>query len=363
MYTDLLTRIGQIKADIPQSQLALHGKYGGYPCSLQMSQELFRAVRKSNDFQALYERGASISSLVGAHVWGPAERQLRQLYDDTDVLDPAAIADQKQPMVRSFENQLYTGVKAASEQRVDAFVKAHEGAIDNVRALYDDSAFVPVYELTFSSAGPADLAQKKNAILSHLSQLKYYQFPETAIREIYKDLTKDLNSRGVDRARAIVDHGSFYKGEDKQVRAIVNECNPLVPKWIVKAKEYRNLYALPVSSNRTGTNEYMFRIRLNIPTEAQFPVFDVNLKLPQELVAKASSQQWYDEITIDKKPIKNEGRFRITAPGPSNNYESQISPVEMDKEGNHILEVRFRSPGYRVFEVSAMAQVPIIRKN
>jgi hypothetical protein len=35
----------------------------------------------------------------------------------------------------------------------------------------------------------------------------------------------------------------------------------------------------------------------------------------------------------------------------------------MDKEGRNILEVRFKYPGFRVFEVSAMAQVPIIRKN
>jgi hypothetical protein len=35
----------------------------------------------------------------------------------------------------------------------------------------------------------------------------------------------------------------------------------------------------------------------------------------------------------------------------------------MDNEGNNILEIRFTYPGYRAFEISAMAQVPIIRKN
>ncbi|MDH3252875.1 MAG: hypothetical protein OEM41_08790, partial [Ignavibacteria bacterium] len=59
----------------------------------------------------------------------------------------------------------------------------------------------------------------------------------------------------------------------------------------------------------------------------------------------------------------NEGRFRITSPTADNNYESQVTPVQMDKDGNNILEVRFSYPGFRVFEVSAMAQVPIIRKN
>jgi hypothetical protein len=102
---------------------------------------------------------------------------------------------------------------------------------------------------------------------------------------------------------------------------------------------------------------------LQIPSEAQFPVFDVNIKLPEDLVRNARTEQWYDQITINKQQIKNEGRFRITAPLPSNGYESQITPVQMDEAGNNILEVRFRFPGYRVFEVSAMAQVPIIKKN
>jgi hypothetical protein len=92
-------------------------------------------------------------------------------------------------------------------------------------------------------------------------------------------------------------------------------------------------------------------------------VFDVNIKLPKDLAEKAGKEQWYTEITINKKPIKNEGRFRITSPTPDNDYESLISPVQMDKEGNNILEVRFQHPGFRVFEISAMAQPPIIRKN
>ncbi|MGA9121355.1 MAG: hypothetical protein WB699_18450, partial [Bacteroidota bacterium] len=92
-------------------------------------------------------------------------------------------------------------------------------------------------------------------------------------------------------------------------------------------------------------------------------VFDINVKLPQDVVKRAASQQWYDEITLNKKPIRNEGRFRITAPVADNGYESQISPVQIDKGGNNVLEVRFKYPGYKVLEISAMAQVPLIRKN
>jgi hypothetical protein len=107
----------------------------------------------------------------------------------------------------------------------------------------------------------------------------------------------------------------------------------------------------------------MFRIKLQIPSDAQFPVFDVNIKLPKELAEGAGREQWYEEITINKNPIKNEGRFRITSPTSDNNYESQITPVQVDKAGNNILEVRFKKGSYKVYEISAMAQVPIMKKN
>jgi len=110
-------------------------------------------------------------------------------------------------------------------------------------------------------------------------------------------------------------------------------------------------------------NEYVFRVLLRIPSEAQFPVFEINVKLPKEVAENAHTQSWYESIKINKTPIKNEGRFTITAPTPESNYESQISPVQMDKAGNNVLEIRFKHNSFKVFEVSTMAQVPIIRKN
>ena len=194
--------------------------------------------------------------------------------------------------------------------------------------------------------------------------MRHFQFPEAAIRTIYGDFTRDMNvAEGVDRARAVVEHGKEYKGNDKQITSIVSECDPTAAKWIVHPKEYRRLFALPVTNNRKGTNDYMFRIRLQIPSDAQFPVFDINVKLPRELAEGAGREQWYDLITINGTPIKNEGRFRITSPTSDNGYESQITPVQMDKEGRNILEVRFKKSSYRVYEISAMAQVPIMKKN
>ena len=66
--------------------------------------------------------------------------------------------------------------------------------------------------------------------------------------------------------------------------------------------------------------------------------------------------------------ITRHGPFGVTDPfatsDPLDNlFRGFFRPVQMDKEGKNILEVRFRYPGFRVFEVSAMAQVPIIRKN
>ncbi len=229
--------------------------------------------------------------------------------------------------------------------------------------MYQDSSFLPVYELTYSALGQNELNQKKKEITDYLQRVEYYEFPENSIKAIYRDFIRNINDHGVERARAIADHGKNYRGNDKQVLGMVDECNVASAKGIVKAREYRKLYALPVTSNKQGSNQYMFRIRLNIPSDAQFPVFDINIKLPPEVAQKAAASRWYDEITINKKPIKNEGRFRITAPMATNDYESLITPVQMDKGGNNILEVKFKYPGFKVFEVSAMAQVPIIRKN
>ncbi|HPN38131.1 MAG TPA: hypothetical protein PL041_06980, partial [Melioribacteraceae bacterium] len=177
------------------------------------------------------------------------------------------------------------------------------------------------------------------------------------------DILKNINNRGVEKVRAIVEHGRYYKGNDRTVKSIVNECDINVPKLINKPMDYREVFVTPVTSISKGQNEYMFRILLNIPSDAQFPVFDINIKLPDEVAKNAAGSQWYDKITINNKIIKNEGRVKITAPMASNYYEAQISPVQMDKEGRNVLEVRFKYSAFKVFKVSVMAQKPIIKKN
>jgi hypothetical protein len=160
-----------------------------------------------------------------------------------------------------------------------------------------------------------------------------------------------------------VTHAKYYRGKDPQVTQLGAEFDVEVPKLITRPKDYRRVFALPVTDNRQGSNEYLIRLQLQIPSEAQFPVYDITVKLPEQVARNARTAQWYESITINRTPIKNEGRFRITAPTADNNYESLITPVQMDRAGRNILEIRFRHPSFRVFEVSAMAQVPIIRKN
>lgn len=362
-YASLAVRAGEIRAAIPEAQTRWLGQYGSYRCALMLTRELQNAAQRAGDLQTMYESSAIIAGHIGNGMWGSAEKRLRELHETQGASYSPDVSTQRKAVVGRFENEIFGAVKTASEQRINAFIKAHEMAIDNVAGLYADSAFRPVHQLTFSSAGPGDLARKRDQVQGYLDQIKYVQFPESSIKSIYSEFTRNMRDRGVEKARAIVEHGKFYKGSDDQVKGLITECDVQAAKWIIRPKEYRKLFALPVTDNKQGVNEYMFRIRLQIPSEAQFPVFDVNVKLPQEIAEQAGQQQWYESITIDKKPIKNEGRFRITSPTAENNYETLITPVQMDKAGRNILEVRFKYPGFRVFEVSTMAQVPIIRKN
>ncbi len=362
-YNTQLARAAQLKGSLPEAQSAKMEHYGGYPATARMSEEIARTANQVNDEEVMYGTAAKSAASLSAGAWASAEAGLHQLYGGVNFSSPTALPEQRNQITRRLETALFEGVKTASQQRVDAFTRAHETTYDNVPALYQDSVFTPVYQLTFSSQGAADLANKRKQIDDYLNQIKYVRFPENSIKAIYGNFIRNINDRGVEKARAIVEHGKFYRGDDRQVKGLIEECNPTVAKWILKAREYRRLFAMPITSNMRGSNEYVFRVGLRIPSEAMFPVFDINIKLPQEVAQKAGSEQWFQDISLNKKPIKNEGRFRITAPVASNNYESQISPVQMDKAGANVLEIHFKYPGFKVFEVSAMAQVPLIRKN
>jgi len=361
--TGLMGKMDEVNSVLVDSQLGRFERQRGYPCVTRLLQETAATRAKATALRGVYSRAKDAVTRLNASAWSEAEALLRDLYATIEFNAIPAVKAQKNDIVAHLESELYSRVKKETETRVDAFIARNRMTTENVPGLYEDPVFLPIYQFSFSSAGPATVQQRNKQIGDYLFQARHIRFPETAIKALYQDFVRSIANRGAEKARAIVEHGKEYQGTDKDVKATIAECDPTVAKWIVRAKEYRKIFTLPVTNNRQGTNEYLLRLRLNIPSEAQFPVFDITVKLPQEVAARAGSEQWYQEITINKKPIKNEGRFRITAPKADNNYESLITPVQMDKEGNNILEIRFKYPGYRAFEISAMAQVPIIRKN
>jgi hypothetical protein len=330
--------------------------------SANRSMGFFLAHYPDVDSLSLETQAKRIAGYLEQQAWASVESRLDDLWKDKDYLNLEAIVEKKSLTVRQYEQELFQKVNSTSRVAADTFVKAHETTLKNVPVLYKDSVFLPVYKLTFTSTNQKDLQQRRKQIEDYLAEMKNIRFPEVSIKALYKELTKNSRDQGVEKARAIVDHGKFYKGTEKQVKGLVEECDPTVAKSISKPSEYRKLFMLPTSSKK-GENDYLLRLKLDIPSEAEFPVFDVNLMVPSDLVQQVGDKAWYDEITINKKPIKNEGRFHITAPTSANNYESQITPVQLDKTTSNILEIKLRYPGSKVFEVSVMAQKPILRKN
>ncbi|MGA9118586.1 MAG: hypothetical protein WB699_04410, partial [Bacteroidota bacterium] len=246
----------RIKESVPDAVAGRMEKMGNYPCAVQITEELAGTVRRAHDEEVMYRMAGETAGLLASHMWGSCENGLRQMSDPANFTSAASVADLRGQIIRRFEEELFQAVKRASQQRVDDFAKANEATIDNIPLLYQDSVFTPVYQLTYSSVGPGDLERKRKEINDYLEGIKYVQFPETSIKAIYADFIRNISDRGVEKARAIVDHGKFYRGDDKQVKALIDECNPNVAKWITKAKDYRRLFALPVTSNPRGINEY-----------------------------------------------------------------------------------------------------------
>lgn len=315
------------------------------------------------DQRALEQQQSNINAALESGNWALAEQRIQTLYNDRNFIQYDAISYKKNQIVKNSEERLVSAVEQESQKRINAFIELKKDAYQNVDSLYAGDAFKPAYELTFSAGGPNILAQHKKRIQDYLDSFKYDKFPRMAIEGIYRDFSRDPRNDGVARARAIITHGKYYKGTDKKIKNLVAECDPMTPKWITRPKEYRRVYVLPVNRTQQANNEYVFRLNVQIPSDAKFPVFDVNIKLPREVASRAGQSRWYDTITLNGQVLKNEGRFTITAPTASNDYECQLSPVQMFKDRNNILEVKFKHSAFKVLEVSVMCQRPIIKKN
>ena len=405
-----------LQAMVPKQFDQQYGKYQNYPCAVALNQEILRlagaitgqldqyrqaaavvaqvnALKAQTDYRGMIgilkqnaqlaflldkyrdldkmsitKQASEVRTALGGGHWAEAEGALKRLHTDATFLNPSEVLSMKTGAVLDLEDSLYMKVERLTRAKVNKFLEEKVNTLENVDSLYSDSVFLPAYNITFSSGSKADLVKRKNQLIADLSKMKDNEFPAKAIKLLYEQFIRHPEDNGVLKARAIVTPGNHYtvedkKGEGNEIRIRVAECNPLSAKWITKPKDYRRIFALPVSDNRRGKNKYMFRLNVRIPTEAAFPVYDVNIKLPKELAQNAASSQWYDEISCNKKPLKNEGRFSITAPSAANDYECQVTPVQMNKDGNNILEVVFTYNGFKVIPVSIMVQKPIIKKN
>ena len=318
---------------------------------------------KGLDQLSLDDQSRKIKNALKNGEWMKAENYLKDLHYDQDFLFPQQINPKKKALVTSLEDSLFANIERTSLSRARKFVEENITTTENVEELYNNPVFEPVYLPTFSSRGKSDLDRRIKKLNDKLIYLREREFPERAIKQLYSDFIRDPNADGVYKARAVVVHGKHYTGEDRSIRNRVAECDPWASKWITKPKTYRKVFALPTTDNKRGTNTYVFRLNIRIPSEAKFPVYDINIKLPKSVAKSAASEQWYERITLNKKPVKNEGRFTITAPTAANNYECQIGPVRMVKDADNVLEVRFKHSSFKAFEVSVMAQKPIIKKH
>lgn len=410
-YREALAHIDELNRMMPEQRSASFAQYGQFQCVVLLNEEVTRirneATRLGRDFSAaqgvvqqintlssqreyraiiqllasyrrlgfllqqysdvdqrsLDQQQTTIAVSLEAQDWAQAERQLRVLHEDEVFLNLGRIAGTKLATVQRLEGRLVTAVEGGSKERVDAFVEANKMVIDNVDGLYQNEAFTPIYTLSFTSGSSADLARRNTEVQTYIDNLKHNVFPASAIPELYREFTRNPRDRGVEKARAVVTHGKYYQGDDRRIKNVIAECDPKTPKWITKAAEYRKVYVLPTTTNADGENTYLFRLNIVIPSQAKFPVFDVNIKLPEEVAQNAVNNQWYNYIQLNNEELKPQGRFTITAPTAQNDYEAQLTPVQMRAGENNIMEVEFTHPSFQVFEISTMSQRPIMRKD
>jgi len=356
----------EAEATVPQlNELKARKDYSTMLGILKQKMHLGFLMKKyaALDKMSVEQQGIEIGQALSSRSWAQSEALLRKLHEDNNFLNPAEILHIKRAVVEDYEDSLYTRVDRYSRARINKFAEENYKTVENVDSLYTDSVFLPAWNITFSSGSHAELIQRKNDLIAHLAKMKEDEFPAKSIELMYKDFLKQPDENGILKARAIVTHGKYYKGNDNKIKQRIAECDPTLAKWIVEPKTYRRVFATPLTSNRRGKNKYMVRFMINIETEANFPVYDVNIKLPKEIAQNAASEQWYDQITLNRKVLKNEGRFTISAPTAANNFECQITPVQMTKGKGNILEITFTHPSYKVHQISVMVQKPIIKKN
>ncbi len=315
------------------------------------------------DKEFLRSEVKKIDDFLNTKIWSKAENELKKLFEFQNFIKPNKIKAVRDSLVIERTNRLYKLVYLYTKNKIDSVLKLGIGAYENLDSLYSQKNFSPVYVLSFDPQNRG-LANDRNLEISkYIVEKQHYELPEKSILKLYDEILRRKGNDDVLKAKAILVHGKFYRGHNRKVKNIIDEFNPEIAKTIKAPKTYRKIYTFPIKKNKSGKYVYKFRVQLKIPTEAKFPVYEINIKLPEEVARNASEKRWYDKITLNKTELKNEGRIKIIAPVKSNGYECKISPVQMDAFGGNILEITFSYPMEKVFEISVMAQKPIMRKN
>ncbi len=347
------------------NNLRKRGAYGEMLSLLKANKEMKFLVNHYRflDKKYLESEKNILGIYISSNNFADSERELKRLNNFGSFISPRNVEKEKSKLILNYEKELYSRVKYISKSRIDSFVNVHKLDTENLQQLYSDSVFTPVYRITFSYNGTEQVEKENREIENYLQKTKYFTFPEIAIVAQYRLLLRNINDNAVARVRAIEFHAKYYKGRKRKIRNIVDEFNMNIAKLITAPTDYRKLYVAPVTDKKKGVNKYMFKVSLKIPTKAKFPVYEINIKLPDEIANHASAEKWYDKIMLNNTELRNEGRIKIIAPTKDNNYECKITPVQMDAEEQNVLTVTFSFPSYKLYEVSVMAQKPIIRKN
>jgi len=409
-YSDRRAEISQMRYKMPSSDMQAFGKYKSYACAALLTKaisglqrelrdldeqmqraemlvpqinilrnqgnysEILRLLKQHQDLTflraqyaeldelSLTQQRQAISRALQIQDFNGAEEALQRLNQDKNFINPENILPRKEKLVRAYEDSIQTTVETLSISNANAFIEAQKLTTEQVDSLYSSPALFPLHNFTFSTT-PGGVQQKNQTLGNRMDFLRNEKFPETAIEALYRSFLDAMHLQGVEKARTIVAHGRYYRGNSTKINNLIAECDPTASKWITEPKQFRKIYALPISTNLGGSNTYLAKINLRIPSDANFPVYDVNIKLPQEVARHAGTRQWYETITFNKKILKNEGRFTITAPDPENDYIAQITPLQVNKTGDNVLEIRFNYDAFKVLEISIMAQKPIIKKN
>ncbi|TFG96868.1 MAG: hypothetical protein E4H13_11650 [Calditrichales bacterium] len=409
-YAEKREKLSRLKYELPSTDLQAFGRYKSYPCvgflnkainalksdlydldskfqradmlvpQINLARargdynEVLRLLKQNGDLTFLIEQYGELDELsltqhrqtisrsLRANDFVSAEQALKKFELDKNFLNLSKILPRKEKLVTAYEDSLREKIRRVSIDGANRFIDTHQLTLSGVDSLYQNPALFPAYALTYDRK-PGSTARFNKELTDQMNTIRQVKFPETAIDAIYRAFTDAMHIEGVEKARAVVSHGSHYQGNQWKTKNLIAECDPGASKWVTKPMEYRKIYALPVTSNPGGNNTYVAKINLQIPSDAKFPVYDVNIRLPQEVARHAGNKQWYDKITFNKNVLKNEGRFTITAPDKDNDYIAQITPLQVNKTGDNVIEIRFDYQAFKVLEISIMAQKPIIKKN